>query len=96
MAEAEDWRLATLGAVLRRKLTGAALVWATWRPPRPGWDHDHCEFCMTKFAGPELPDTLHAGYATLDHYRWICPQCFADFREQFGWQVVGPASSADS
>jgi hypothetical protein len=99
MAEAEDWRLTTLGAVLRCKLAGMTLMWVDWHAPRPGWDHDHCAFCWTKFAGPETPDTLHAGYATLDRYYWICAQCFADFREVFEWQVVdsvGLANRADS
>jgi hypothetical protein len=27
------------------------------------------------------------GYTTEDRYRWICFQCFNDFREQFRWTV---------
>jgi len=33
-------------------------------------------------------DMLQEGYCTLDEYHWICPECFRDFREMFGWQVV--------
>jgi hypothetical protein len=47
----------------------------------------------------EHPDIRTAGYSTLgtgpegdDSYRWICEDCFNDFREQFAWRVVtGPA-----
>jgi hypothetical protein len=81
---ADDWRLAGQ----ERYLAGAFLRWTDWQPPRSEWDHDHCEFCWAKFARPEVPDTLQAGYATLDRYRWVCPECFSDFRERFGWKVV--------
>jgi hypothetical protein len=46
------------------------------------------------------PDVLTEGYATTaEHekgadYYWICPSCFADFSEEFGWQAVpAPADS---
>ena len=84
MDETDDWRLAGQ----ERYLSGVALEWADWQPPRPGWDHDHCEFCFAKFAGPELLDTLHAGYTTPDRSRWVCKECFADFRERFGWRLA--------
>ena len=83
MDETDDWRLTGQ----EQYLSGVALEWADWHPPRPGWDHDHCEFCHAKFAGPDLPDTLHAGFTTADRYRWVCQGCFADFRERFGWRV---------
>jgi hypothetical protein len=79
----DDWRLTGQ----ERYLTGATFEWADWHSPRPGWDHDHCEFCFAKFAGPELADTLHTGFTTADRSRWVCQQCFADFRERFGWRV---------
>ena len=85
MAEADDWRLTGQ----ERYLAGAVLGWADWHPPRPDWDHDHCEFCWAKFAGPEQHDVLHAGYTTADRHRWVCPQCFEDFRERFGWRAAG-------
>ena len=54
----------------------------------PDWDHDHCEFCYAKFMVEDHPGVLHDGYATLDDYRWICDQCFEDFRDEFEWKVV--------
>ena len=49
-------------------------------------DHEHCEFCWDKFGEEE--GMLHFGYCTLDKYRWICEQCFQDFKDQFEWQVL--------
>ena len=56
-----------------------------------GWDHDHCDFCWAKFMVPEQrqqdPEILTAGYtpALGPGRTWICPTCFEDFRERFGW-----------
>ena len=33
------------------------------------------------------PDILTEGYASDDKYRWICKQCFADFRGEYEWKV---------
>lgn len=55
----------------------------TYRPFRPDWEHDHCEFCGAKFSSEE--DDLHSGFSTEDGYHWVCPSCFQDFREEFGW-----------
>ncbi len=85
----DDWRLTGQ----EKYLSSVTLEWADWQPSRPEWDHDHCEFCFAKFAGPELPDTLHAGFTTSDRYRWVCQQCFADFHERFGWRVAGEPGS---
>ena len=67
---------------------GVALTRRPWRPYRPGWDHDHCEFCGAKFGAFDGPDILQKGWATADGYRWICDQCFADFRARFDWQIA--------
>jgi hypothetical protein len=91
MQQDDDWRLTGQ----ERYLTGAKLEWAEWQPQRPDWDHDHCEFCGTKFAGPESPGSLHAGFATADRYWWVCPQCVADFRRRFGWLVIESAPDAE-
>ena len=40
---------------------------------------------MAKFG--ESKEMLHSGYCTIDKYRWICEQCFQDFKDQFEWQV---------
>ncbi len=70
-------------------MTGIDLCWKTYQRYSQTWDHDHCEFCGAKFAeSAQIPDALHAGYATLDEYRWVCEVCFGDFRERFGWNVV--------
>ena len=85
-ADKSDWRLQGQEKYLR----GVTLVHRHYRPyPKdPKWDHDHCEFCMATFMVEDLPDVLHQGYATQDDYRWICRQCFEDFREMFGWSVI--------
>jgi hypothetical protein len=41
-----------------------------------------------------LPDVLRAGYTTADNYHWVCPRCFADFRERFRWRLVGEPGRA--
>lgn len=48
------------------------------------WDHDHCEFCGAKFCeNIQDQDCLHEGYASLDKYRWICFDCFKDFKVKY-------------
>jgi hypothetical protein len=66
-------------------LAGLALVKQRYRAYRPGWDHDHCEFCWATFSLE--PGDLNAGYATPDGYRWICFHCYEDFSPEFGWAV---------
>ena len=48
-------------------------------------EHEHCEFCSRKFS--EDAADLRDGYATEDSYRWVCPACFEDFREEYGWTL---------
>jgi hypothetical protein len=79
-----DWRLQGQ----EHHLQGVTLVHSQGRETRPGWDHDHGEFCGAKFASEAIPDALHEGWTTLDRYRWICSTCFTDFFERFGWKVV--------
>ena len=86
VVEESDWRLRGQ----ERYLQGVALVHRRYRRP-PGdasRDHDHCEFCWAKFMAEDCPDTLHQGYATEDGCRWICQECFEDFKGMFGWRVV--------
>jgi hypothetical protein len=77
-ARDDDWRLTGQA----RFLQGAVLHLAKYRTRSEVWNHDHCEFCWKKFT-EDQPDTLQTGYTTEDHYRWICEQCFNDFRERF-------------
>ena len=76
-APGDDWRLTNQASYL----TGAVLTHRTWA----GDDHDHCEFCFAKFS--ERDGDLLEGWTTSDEYRWICPTCFEDFGERFGWRV---------
>ena len=76
--EANDWRLMEDMSYLR----GLAFEKKDYVAYRDDWDHDHCEFCWSKFSAT-APDALRAGYTTEDNYRWICERCFDDFHEQF-------------
>lgn len=71
-------------------LRGVTLVRRPYRPnpANPMWDHDHCEFCGAEFSAAAVADVLHSGYCTPDEYRWICEQCFQDFRAEFQWQML--------
>jgi hypothetical protein len=86
MSDPSDWRLMGQEKYLR----GAELCRRTYRryPDNPNWDHDHCEYCTAKFTPKDDPEGLHDGYCTLDEYRWICSNCFEDFKEMFAWRVV--------
>ena len=82
--EASDWRL--MGQ--ERFLFGATLYPRRYTPPRPGWDHDHCDFCWQKFSPEDAPDVIRDGYVTADGKHWICPTCVHDFRDRFQFQVL--------
>jgi hypothetical protein len=85
----DDWRLTGQQSWLADR----DLCWREWRPYRPGWDYDHCAFCHAEIAATGHAE-LTAGYVTTDdHYTWICPPCFNDFRDQFHWRVVPPPDS---
>lgn len=45
--------------------------------------HEHCEFCMSKITNKSSTEY----YTTEDEYRWICPKCYADFKESFNWKL---------
>lgn len=96
MAEG-DWRLHRQETYLQ----GATLVKKKYWDRRPDDDHDHCEFCWTKFmVVPYTPADeviLTEGYAVQgrtadprfpDDYYWVCPACVADFASRFDWTVV--------
>lgn len=65
-------------------LAHAILEHKKYHPYRDGWDHDHCEFCGAKFS-LAFEGALTEGYATMDNYRWICEDCFEDFKKEFAW-----------
>jgi len=89
MVNDDDWRLRGQ----ERFLTGATLRWAKWKMPRPEWDHDHCEFCFAKFMEAPSPEVLHEGFTTEDNYRWVCRQCFDDFKDRFQWKIAEQIAS---
>ena len=82
MISDDDWRLTGQEAYL----TNAVLYFQRWATLDPSWDHDHCEFCFAEFSD-RYPNCLTEGYTTSNLYRWICPDCFIDFKERFGWTV---------
>lgn len=84
-----DWRLQGQ----ERYLKGVELCWAKYTPYRPGWDHDHCEFCGKKFAvqGGDFTE----GYKTKDGYHWISADCFEDFKGLFEWKIVACSEDAE-
>ncbi|HTL28028.1 MAG TPA: hypothetical protein VL282_02355 [Tepidisphaeraceae bacterium] len=72
----DDWRLRGQ----ENWLSGATLYWRAFHETRPGWDHDHCEFCWAKFLDADnVPDVLREGYTTENEDRWVCATCAADF-----------------
>jgi hypothetical protein len=77
-----DWRID-----LAKHTKGAILTLKQYVHPSETWDHDHCEACTEKFS-ETIPGALCEGYATQDNYRWICPACFDDLKEQMGWKLI--------
>jgi hypothetical protein len=80
MIEENDWRLQGQESFLK----GAQLSFGNYEPA-PGNDHDHCAFCSAKFMASDDPALLHEGFSTIDHYHWVCNQCFTDFKGIFQW-----------
>lgn len=78
-----DWRIDNA-----KWTRGAVLHFRKYAAYREGWEHDHCEACWAKFAESGSPETLSEGYVTDDNYRWICPSCFQDLKEDMGWRLV--------
>jgi len=87
-----DWRLTNQEQYL--KDVSLRMSRFTVRAGQPEWDHEHCEFCWAKIVEEKRKtdgdDLLIEAYATEDGRRWVCPQCFSDFREMFQWTVVSP------
>ena len=76
-----DWRLQGQ----EKYLAGVLLLKKRYTKHRADWEHDHCEFCMRKFS--ERSGDLNDGYVTEDGYRWICGDCYRDFKEKFQWAL---------
>lgn len=80
----EDWRMMGQEDYLK----GVTLSWSKYTAYTETWTHDHCEFCGAEFIEEDQPGTFQFGYTTEDRYRWICEQCFGDFKDRFEWKVV--------
>jgi hypothetical protein len=85
MVGSDDFRLRDQA----RYLLGASLVRRVYVPRRQDWDLVHCAFCLVPFVDPARPHVQHEGLVTLDGRHWICPGCFEDFRQAFGFREVG-------
>ena len=56
------------------------------RPPDSRNDHEHCELCWNKISIYE--GDLHFGYYEEESKSWICPTCYNDFKDLFGWLLI--------
>jgi hypothetical protein len=61
-------------------------------------DHEHCLACWRTITALDRADVDHDGYVTLHEvqytgfpvsvqYSWACKECFARYREAYGWQL---------
>ncbi len=95
MIEKDDWRL-TAGPVCgcEDKLKNIPLWYIPFQPLSEKGDHEHCAFCWARFSSYE--GDLQTGYCTRPQNTagadWICPACFEDFKEMFGWTLQGERS----
>jgi hypothetical protein len=77
-----DWRIDNA-----KWTRGAIVRFQKYAPPKPDWDHDHCEGCWAKFMESASSEALKEGYVTRDNRR-ICPECFRDLHEEMGWEFA--------
>ena len=93
MIKKDDWRL-TAGLVRghEEKLKNIPLWYIPFQPLSDRWDHEHCMFCWAKFYNH--PECLQEGYCSQPENSpeamWICPECYADFKDMFGWTRIPP------
>lgn len=88
----DDWRRQGQ----ERYLQGMSFRWTAYRPPRPSWDHDHCEFCGAKFMQLPAEGILTEGFASEDGDRWICAPCFHDFADELALRTLPPHAPPDA
>jgi hypothetical protein len=84
MVDINDWRLQGQ----EKYLKGEILFYKQYADRKTETNHDHCEFCLVTFS--DTSGDLKEGYTTEDDYRWICDQCFEDFREMFLFKTNNP------
>jgi len=81
MIARDDWRLQG-----QDWLREEFLRFQAYRPPHPGSEHDHCEFCWLPFKTRPGDGVANEGWVTSDQ-RWICEGCYEDFKLMFDWMV---------
>ena len=97
----DNWRLEHLQD--QPYLRGVRFQKLRWRQRSPTWDHDHCVACWARFAELDRPDEpiFHEGFTTCADYQhgaeydWVCPECFAEFKEEMGW-IEAPSSNTEA
>lgn len=85
MTNKEDWRLTGQ----EEYLDSAELISVSpkeYIDKKAGNDtlHEHCEFCMSTVCF----NSNTKWYTTKDHYRWICQDCYNDFKDRFCWKII--------
>jgi hypothetical protein len=88
MVSADDWRLQGQEKYLKK---GEIWYYKNYADRITSTDHDHCEFCGTRFS-VTVPDDLKFGYTSDHDYRWLCTECFEDFKEMFQFKVDNPSN----
>ena len=75
--------------MIEEELKNIPLYFIPFEPFSEQWDHEHCAFCWAKFYLHE--GSLQEGYCTRPENSrdadWICPECYEDFKEMFGWSL---------
>lgn len=95
MMKKDDWRLCS-GPILgnEENLKNIPLYYIPFQPLSAQWDHEHCAFCWEKYYLQE--SCLQEGYCTSPKNErgayWICPACYEDFKDMFGWTVRKPTA----
>lgn len=87
----DDWRY-DLGYSMK----DSTFTHKKYKPLNPENDHDHCEFCTTKFS-QNIEGALKVGYQTIYNRKykgeirtqdaWVCSECFEDFQEVLNLRV---------
>lgn len=76
----QDWR----EQGQEKYLSGLKFTKQKYSKYSDNWEHDHCEFCNKKFCEQEDDlKCINEGYTTQDNYRWICIDCFQNFKEKY-------------
>jgi len=85
MANKDDWRLRGQ----EEYMMNMSFVYKKFVPQEVGEDHTHCEFCWHKFMenAEEVKDASEHGYCSSEQEKWVCEECFEDFKQMFNWKI---------